>query len=388
MYLLDAKSMRLQQEPITASTNQYDPAKRDDTWDKGPHLHGSPTYWRGPDPTFGGLYVWGEKDFLRLYRFNTITGRLETSAHRQGAVEALRPTTTQTPMPGGMISISSDGNTSGTGIVWATLPVTYNATFSDIIAATTYEGQLFAFDAENLNLLWTSNEHFYLGHWAVPTIADGKVFVGTASGLLYCYELGPDSGPGRISRTPSQPQETPFQPQELPAGRPMTGHWDESVMTLLPTQTIFALAPPAQAVKYAVVFGEGDAAFAAKAAATGRKLSWMSQGTSLQGVLTLASNVVPEQNKVELKVSPSLVWTASDGSIAETRRLKSYNSPVDGNAEWELYEVTRSTGRGVLEGIRFVQRVLTTGGLPPTSAPTTSADTVRVPFQAQYILYR
>jgi hypothetical protein len=116
MYLLDRNSMQLRQR-ITTSTIQYDASKRDDTWDQGPHLHGSPSYWRGPDRTFGGLYVRGEKDFLRLYRFNTLTGLLEEPAHRKGAVTALQKT-----MPGGIISISSNGNVSGTGIMWATLP--------------------------------------------------------------------------------------------------------------------------------------------------------------------------------------------------------------------------------------------------------------------------
>jgi hypothetical protein len=215
----------------------------------------------------------------------------------------------------------------------------------------------------------------------MPTVADGKVFVGTSSGALICYELGPDTGPGRTSWTP-------FQPVELVAEHPMIGRSNEAVMTFLPFNTMLALTPPAPAVKYAAVLGEGDVVFAARPAAPDGKLSWTSQGSSLQGTLTLASNLLPEPNKVELKVSPGLVWTASDGGSAETRLIKSYTSPDSGSANWELYEVTRAAAGGILGGTRYVQRVFTHGGLPPMVAPETPSDTARIPFEAEYILYR
>jgi outer membrane protein assembly factor BamB len=366
MYLLDRKSMLLRQK-ITASTNQYDPSRRDDTWNQGPHLHGSPSYWRGPDPAHGSLYVWGEKDFLRLYRFNTVTGRLEEPAQRRGTIKAL-----QTPMPGGMISISSDRNRPGTGIVWATLPAS--------AIPIPFRGRLYAFEAETLKPLWDTG-YASLGHWAVPTIADGKVFVGTSSGILICYELGPDQG----ARTGSW---TPFQPHELVAEHPMVGHWDESVMTALPRNTELALTPPSPATNYAEFTGEGDAVFVAEASAQRGDFSWAIQGNSLQGNLTLVGNAAPAGSKVEVKVTAELVWTASDGSRAETRILESYTAPESSDTKWELHEVTRASGQGVLTNTRFIQRLFTRGGLPPSATPVSRLDTARVPFEAQYVLYR
>src|SRR5262249_34707655 len=76
IYLLDRQSMARVQE-FYATTNQYHPDKRGDTWNEGPHLHGSPTYWRGPDDRYGYLYVWGEKDYLKSYRFDTRNQRFE-----------------------------------------------------------------------------------------------------------------------------------------------------------------------------------------------------------------------------------------------------------------------------------------------------------------------
>ena len=313
------------------------------------------------------MYLWGEKDFLRLYRFNTVTGLLEEPAHLQGTVKAL-----QTTMPGGIISISSDGDRAGTGIVWATLPAS--------ATPTPFPGRLYAFDAETLKPLWDTG-YPSVGHWLVPTIADGKVFVGTSSGAIICYELGPEHGAGQSSWNP-------FQPRELAVAHPMIGRSDESVMTSLPMNTMLALAPSAQAVKYAALTAEGDVVFAAKPTAAGGSFSWTSQGSSLRGDLTLAGKLFAETDKIELNVTAGLVWTASDGSKAETRIVKTYTAPESNDANWELYQVTRTTGQGVLADIRYIQRLFTRGGLPPDATPGTRLDTIRIPFQAQYILYR
>ncbi len=366
MYLLDGKSMKLQQT-VTASTNLYDPSRRDDTWNLGPHLHGSPTYWRPEDDTYGYFYVWGEKDYLRLYRFNTATGKIEEPAHLQGAVKALQST-----MPGGIISISSNGNRRGTGVIWTTLPMSSTPI--------PFPGRLYAFDAESLKPLWDTGFPS-LGHWLVPTIADGKVFVGTSSGSLICYELGADHGIGTASWVPFQPREP------VVAHSMMTGEGNEAIMTALPMNTALALTPPAPVVKQAEILGEGAVTFAIKLDASGRERSFESRGASVQGDLTLAGDLFPQKEKLELQVTPELVWTASDGSAAETRLVKSFAAPESGDANWELYEVIRTTGKGVLSNVSYIQRLFTRGGQPPAGAPDRGLDTVRVPFQAQYVLY-
>jgi outer membrane protein assembly factor BamB len=363
MYLLDRNSMRLRQQ-ITASTNQYAPARRDDTWNQGPHLHGSPTFWRGPDPTFGNLYVWGEKDVLRLYRFNTITGAIEEPAKRQGTVTAL-----QTTMPGGIISVSSDGNRAGSGIVWATLPAS--------ATPVPFPGRLYAFNAETLQPLWDDG-FSSLGRWLVPTIADGKVFVGTSSGELICYELGPDRGSGRNSWTP-------YKPHELVVKHSMNRHWDESVMTTLPKNTLLALAPPAGIVKYAILNAKGTITYVRSA--TKGKFVWREQTSSLEAQLIPANQLLQQEQKVQLKVSPDLVWQASDGSTAQAELVKTYTAPDDDGAPWELYRVKHTDGRGVLEDISYIQRVFVQGGQPPEIAPKSHNYTVQVPFEAEYILY-
>jgi outer membrane protein assembly factor BamB len=368
MYLLDGKSMQLRQT-VTASTNQYDPARRDDTWNQGPHLHGSPAYWRPEDYPYGYFYVWGEKDYLRLYRFDANAGKVQEPALLQGAVKAL-----QTTMPGGIISISSNANRRGTAIVWATLPAANTP-------GSPNPGTLYAFDAENLNPLWDTGFPS-LGHWHVPTVADGKVFVGTSSNLLICYKLGAEHGTGRAGWAP-------FQPHEVAMAHAMTmDEGGEAVMTTLPTNTALALAPAVPVIKLADIMGEGVVVFAARPASIDRARLWEIRGRSLQGDLTFAGNVSPEPQKIELQEGPDLVLTASDGSIAETRLVKSFAAPESGDADWGLYEVSRTVGNGVLSNVSYIQRLSTRGGRPPATAPGLDSDTVRVPFQARYVLYR
>lgn len=105
-------------------------------------------------------------------------------------------------MPGGMLSISADRHASG--IVWATLPI--NSSEPYYTAGRPPAGQLLAYDAEKMVLLWSQNYldslsgnrdlPSLLGKWAPPTIADGKVFIAThpvgddKPGGFLVYELG------------------------------------------------------------------------------------------------------------------------------------------------------------------------------------------------------
>ncbi len=152
-----------------------------------PHIHGAPVWWRGASTTIGNVYVWGEKDYLRRYRFDLSTQRFVASditAPLKGPVRAPKDS-----MPGGVLSISANGNRAGTGIVWGTIQgndsyscgaVTY-CTAEDV----TVPGRFYAFDAETLTQLYKDDIPKY-AKFAAPTIARGKVFLATHDGL-YVY---------------------------------------------------------------------------------------------------------------------------------------------------------------------------------------------------------
>jgi hypothetical protein len=149
----------------------------------GGHSHGGPVYWNGPSgPT---IYFWSEGSTLRAYRFSG--NRLTTTA--------VSTYTGQMPThPGGILSLSADGSTAGTGVVWATLtsatidPATMGDAWHKIAV-----GALYAFDAADLSKpLWTSTANQTrdaLGNLAkfnAPVVVNGKVYVAS--------QLSPDGG--------------------------------------------------------------------------------------------------------------------------------------------------------------------------------------------------
>lgn len=136
----------------------------------GDHIHGSPVYWNGR------LYLWSEKDRLRAFAFN---GSLFTTAPvMTGSYEL------PSGMPGGIVSLSANGNDATTGVLWATTPIG-NANPS------TRLGELRAYNASatgQQNAIWSSadNPADRVGNFAKfnpPMVADGKVFVGSFSSL-------------------------------------------------------------------------------------------------------------------------------------------------------------------------------------------------------------
>jgi len=165
------------------------------------HSHGGPVYWNGPSgPT---IYLWPETANLRAYRF---TGnRINTTAVSQYTADS--PT-----HPGGTLSLSANGATSGSGVLWATFTSAKIDTTSGHTGDAWHyivPGVLYAYDANNLTTpIWTSTANKTrddLGNLAkfnAPTVANGKVYVGsqvapmsdtssTAAGKLQVYGLLP-----------------------------------------------------------------------------------------------------------------------------------------------------------------------------------------------------
>jgi hypothetical protein len=142
----------------------------------GGHTHGSPVYWNGPSgPT---IYLWPESATLRAYRFNG--NKLTTTAATQY--------TGATPThPGGTISLSANGATAGSGVVWATFTSTRIDTTSGHMGDAWHyvvPGVLYAFDAGNLATpIWTSTANQtrddlgMLAKFNAPVVANGKVYV-------------------------------------------------------------------------------------------------------------------------------------------------------------------------------------------------------------------
>jgi hypothetical protein len=123
------------------------------------------------------LYVWGWADYLFSYRM--VDGQFLTAPSAQSSF--------RTGFPGGILALSANGSIPGTGILWVTRANT------DGLAGA---GVLHAFDASDISKeLWNSEQNSArdrLGAFAkfnTPTVANGKVYVGTFSKQLVVYGL-------------------------------------------------------------------------------------------------------------------------------------------------------------------------------------------------------
>lgn len=136
------------------------------------HIHGAPIYWNSA--TNGGLvYVWGEDDYLRTYKYSPTTN-FNTTSFKVGTV--LTPQVGY-GMPGANLAISSLGNQAGTGVLWAYAVQDGNANQDS------RPGVLYAYDADNaVTALWNSRQVAsddcgYLAKGTHPVVINGKVFL-------------------------------------------------------------------------------------------------------------------------------------------------------------------------------------------------------------------
>lgn len=153
-----------------------------------PHIH-SRAFWNNR------LYVWGEKDYLRVYN-------LEGSAFNTNPVAVNTALRSADPINGGiprvppMMSISANWDNPGSGIVWALRSKGFHQETN--LNPSAPPATLYAFNAEpsggQLAALWNSDlrpEDSFAGHprFTIPTVAGGKVYVATFSDELVVYGL-------------------------------------------------------------------------------------------------------------------------------------------------------------------------------------------------------
>lgn len=145
------------------------------------HIHGSPVYFKN-DKGEEFVYAWAEDGLLKQFPFQRSTMLFDTLNKISGN------TVLPLGMPGAMLSASSNGNTAGTGILWASHPINGDANQAVV------PGILQAFDASDVSHeLWNSNANGLrdaVGKFAKfvpPTIANGKVYLATFSDSLLVY---------------------------------------------------------------------------------------------------------------------------------------------------------------------------------------------------------
>ena len=146
--------------------------------------HSSVAYWE--NNSGGYIFGWSQNDYLKAFK-------------RNGNAFITTPSSKSTflspggdNMPGGILSVTSNGLIAGTGIVWTNIPLSAD---SDLVSI---NGVLRAFDATDLTKeLWNSNQNSNrdgCGKFAKfnsPLIVNGKVYQPSFSGQVSVYGLNP-----------------------------------------------------------------------------------------------------------------------------------------------------------------------------------------------------
>jgi Chitobiase/beta-hexosaminidase C-terminal domain len=160
-------------------------------------MHGGPVYWQRSAANGGPLmYDWGMNDTLKAFPFNGST--FATTPSAQG-------TLTNQIWPGGILTLSANGQTPGTGVVWATV-----STSGDSNDSPPTPGALYAFDAGNVaTALWNSNinaardAYGSFAKLVPPLVANGRVYVATYSQQVAVYGLiGPPAAAPTFTPAP------------------------------------------------------------------------------------------------------------------------------------------------------------------------------------------
>src|SRR5213595_1808503 len=147
------------------------------------NMHCQAAYYKGSTKEF--IYVWSENDVLRAIPF----GRSSNQLDRTGEIDFLGAGG-PTGQSGAVLSVSSNGSTDGTGILWASYAMSGDA------ESFVTPGILRAFDANDVTReLWNNQQNAVrdgagtYAKFSPPTIANGHVYLPTFSNRVVVYGL-------------------------------------------------------------------------------------------------------------------------------------------------------------------------------------------------------
>ena len=186
-----------------------------DAWIAWPHVHGTPVFGKFADGR-AFMYIWPEKDHLKSYswsgtRFDLrskVATRLPDNRLAVLAPPYLQDHTAAVGMPGGMLSLTIDPSQRAGGVLFASVQRcrASDADFSRRECSFTlcedpeqckeqHYGSLRAFDAITMKELWNNQRgpstaedaNYLFAKFVPPTIANGRVFLATASNRVLVY---------------------------------------------------------------------------------------------------------------------------------------------------------------------------------------------------------
>ncbi|MBS0558363.1 MAG: hypothetical protein JSR27_13235 [Proteobacteria bacterium] len=261
---------------------------------------GSPVYWNRSGGLGPWLYVWADQDYLNAYHFNGATFDTNPSQPNDGPVS--QSTFTTGASGGGVITLSANGSTAGSGIVWAATPDFNYTGYANVDGELgLMRGLLRAFDADNLGtVLWDSDQRAgddmgFLPKYSSPIVANGRVYMASFSGFVSVYGL-----------LPTQPGFN------LTATVPVAGVEAGPVATANPGGS------PSYAVAAGAVGGfNGNIALSVSGLPTGTTANWSSNpiAASAASTLTLTTSSTTPVGTYPLTI------TGTSGALAQTTSI-------------------------------------------------------------------
>ena len=142
----------------------------------GQQIKGGPVYWDRHDSADPWMYVWSDNhNPMKAYRFATTTSLFDTTPVSQTTLFS------NTGGAGGVLTLSANGGTSGSGVLWSSMAFSGSDPNSGI-----HPGVLRALDANDLtHELWNSEQmgaRDRMGNWpkfSPPTVVGGRVYMGS-----------------------------------------------------------------------------------------------------------------------------------------------------------------------------------------------------------------
>jgi hypothetical protein len=152
---------------IVQSFDNSNPAGSED------QIKGGPVYWNRDSGVGPWMYVWSDGcNHFNAYHFNGTT--FDTPPASQSTILS------QCGSSGGVLTLSANGSTPGSGIVWSSMVRSGDGN------SNVHPGILRAFDADNLSTeLWNSEQNASRdgsGNWpkfSPPTVTGGRVYLGS-----------------------------------------------------------------------------------------------------------------------------------------------------------------------------------------------------------------
>ena len=147
-------------------------------------LMGTPVFWADSagNPNTALTYWWSQSDVLKAYRVDIANEQLNPVPYAQG------PQSEQPQLQNGILSLSADGNATGSGVLWASFTLA-----TDSLSKAS--GTLAAYNANTLAEIYNTGTvaaRDSVGSFAKfvpPMVTNGKVYLATFSGAVNVYGL-------------------------------------------------------------------------------------------------------------------------------------------------------------------------------------------------------